>query len=126
MMNRKELVAQLRDLGYGRRKLGLRESRKGVCALLSSSVSGDLRIEADRAMDDWPEHSGRRVYPVPYRGAHDGPRGTSEDAHLPREVWAFCRGKVSNWSGPYGCARRRLCLWIADCLAESEGFNGDD
>jgi hypothetical protein len=83
-------------------------------------------------MTQWPEYSGDPGYPVPYHGDRNAhaiiaramqdryPYSSPADYH--GKTWAWVAHKMHDdlYAGPYGEARCRLALYVADRLNNME------
>jgi len=87
-----DVITHLEELGRGERFP--KDESSGICWEIRDFVS------CVRHFPTWDEFSGNLVYPVPSPHKWEGPKRAFN-----------ITGNL--WEGPYGEARRRLCLHIA-------------
>jgi hypothetical protein len=100
-----DIITHLEELGRGER------FPKEECTGLCWEMKGKGSIYVCRHFTTWDEFSGNLVYPVPSPHKWEGPKRAFN-----------ITGNL--WEGPYGEARRRLCLHIASEMRKENDDEG--
>ena len=99
---RPEIIEHLRQLG--RAEIAPKNRAMGLCSELYNLFRIHFNPELTPYFRTWEEYSGYLAYPIP-AFSDVGPPSAYYQAQSAKNLWA---------ANPYGDARRRLCLHIAN------------